>query len=89
MSIEGEVFHLFICLDANKFEWLSFFSLIKAIYQRVSAKPLPNDTSSLVSPTLTSKSLRLTVLTMFLESINQNYGQKQLGSMLTLNGGQG
>ena len=34
---------LFICLDANKFPLLSFFSLIKTIYLSVWTKPLPND----------------------------------------------
>ena len=36
-------FSLFLCLDTNKFVWLSFFSLIKTINPRVSTKPLPND----------------------------------------------
>ena len=35
-----------ICLDANKFVLLSFFSLIKTIYTRVSTKLLPNDAKS-------------------------------------------
>ena len=34
------------CFDANKFVLLSFFSLIKTIYPRVSTKPLPNDAKS-------------------------------------------
>ena len=42
-STGSEPFSLFICLDANKFVLLSFFSLIKRIYPRVSNKPLPND----------------------------------------------
>ena len=42
-STGSESFSLFICLDANKFVLLSFFSLIKTIYLRVSTKPLPND----------------------------------------------
>ena len=37
---------LFICLDANKFVLLNFFSLIKTIDLRVSTKPLPNDAKS-------------------------------------------
>ena len=45
-STGSEAFSLFICLDANKFVLLSFFSLIKTIYQRVSTKPLPNDAKS-------------------------------------------
>ena len=39
----SEPFSLFICLDANKFVLLSFFSLMKRICPRVSNKPLPND----------------------------------------------
>ena len=42
-STGSEPFSLFICLDANKFVLLSFFSLVKTIYPRVSNKPLPND----------------------------------------------
>ena len=42
-STGSEPFSLFICLDANKFVLLSFFSLIKTIYPRVLTKPLPND----------------------------------------------
>ena len=42
-STGSEAFSLFICLDANKFVLLSFFSLIKTIYPRVSTKPLPVD----------------------------------------------
>ena len=45
-STGSEAFSLFIFLGANKFVWLSFFSLIKTIYQRVSTKPLPNDEKS-------------------------------------------
>ena len=45
-STGSEAFSLFIYLDANKFVLLSFFSLIKTIYQRVSTKPLPNDAKS-------------------------------------------
>ena len=42
-STGSEPFSLFICLDANKFVLLSFFSLMRRIYPRVSNKPLPND----------------------------------------------
>ena len=42
-STGSEPFSLFICLDTNKFVLLSFFSLMKRIYPRVSNKPLPND----------------------------------------------
>jgi len=42
-STGSEPFSLFICLDANKFVLLSFFSLMKRIYPRVSNKPLPNN----------------------------------------------
>ena len=45
-STGSEAISLFICLDANKFVLLSFFSLIKTIYPRVSTKPLPNDAKS-------------------------------------------
>ena len=45
-STGSEAFSLFICLDANKLELLSFFSLLKTIYPRVSTKPLPNDAKS-------------------------------------------
>ena len=45
-STGSEAFSLLICLDANKFVLLSFFSLIKTIYPRVSTDPLPNDTKS-------------------------------------------
>ena len=42
-STGSEAFSLFICLEANKFVLLTFFSLIKTIYPRVLTKPLPND----------------------------------------------
>ena len=45
-STGSEAFSLFICLDANKFVLLSFFSLIKTIYPRVWTKPLPSDSKS-------------------------------------------
>ena len=45
-STGSEAFSLFICVDAHKFVLLSFFSLIKTIYLRVSTKPLPNDAKS-------------------------------------------
>ena len=45
-STGGETFSLFICLDANKFVLLSFFSLMKTIHPRASTKPLPNDAKS-------------------------------------------
>ena len=35
-STGSEAFSLFICLDANKLVLLSFFSLLKTIYPRVS-----------------------------------------------------
>ena len=47
-STGSEAFSLFIYLDSNKFVLLSFFSLIKRIYSRVSTKPLPNDSKSLL-----------------------------------------
>ena len=45
-STGSEALSLFICLDANKLVLLSFFSLLKTIYPRVSTKPLPNDAKS-------------------------------------------
>ena len=45
-STGSEAFSLFIWLDANKLVLLSFFSLLKTIYPRVSTKPLPNDAKS-------------------------------------------
>ena len=45
-STGSEAFSLFICLDANKLVLLSFFSLLKTIYPRVSTKPLPNHAKS-------------------------------------------
>ena len=45
-STGSEAFSLFICLDADKFVLLSVFALKKAIYPRVSTKPLPNDAKS-------------------------------------------
>ena len=45
-STGSEAFSLLICLDANKLVLLSFCSLLKTIYQRVSTKPLPNDAKS-------------------------------------------
>ena len=45
-STGSEVFSLLICRDDKKFVLLSFFSLIKTIYSRVSTKPLPNDSKS-------------------------------------------
>ena len=37
-STGSEAFSLFICLDTNKLVLLSFFSLLKTIYPRVSTK---------------------------------------------------
>ena len=45
-STGSEALSPFICLDANKLVLLSFFSLLKTIYSRVSTKPLPNDAKS-------------------------------------------
>ena len=45
----SEAFSLFICLNANKFVLLPFFSLIKTIYLRVLTKPLPDDAKSPLS----------------------------------------
>ena len=48
-STGSEAFSLLICRDDKKFVLLSFFSLIKTIYSRVSTKPLPNDAKSPLS----------------------------------------
>ena len=45
-STGSKAFTLFICLDANKFVLLSFFSLIKTIYLRIWTKPLRKNTKS-------------------------------------------
>ena len=42
-STGSEVFSLTICLDAKNFVLISFFSLIRKIYLKVSTKPPPND----------------------------------------------
>ena len=44
----SEALPLFICLDSNKFVMLSSFSLINAVYPRVSTKPLTNDAKCLL-----------------------------------------
>ena len=46
MSTGSETLVLFMCLDAKKFVFLSFISLIKTLYVRVSIKPLPSDAKS-------------------------------------------
>ena len=45
-STGSVAFSLLICLDANKLVLLSFCSLLKTIYPRVSTKPLPIDAKS-------------------------------------------
>ena len=45
-STGSEAFSLLLCLDANKLVLLSFFSLLKTIYPRVSTKSFPNDAKS-------------------------------------------
>ena len=45
-STGSEAFSLFIYLDANKLVLLSFFSLLKTIYPRVSTKSFPSDAKS-------------------------------------------
>ena len=45
-STGSEVFSLTICLEAKKFILISFFSLIRTIYPRVSTKTPPNDAKS-------------------------------------------
>ena len=72
-STGSEAFSLSICLDANKLVLLSFFSLLKTIYPRVSTKPLPNDAKSpLLVDVRRSKTLllKLPIIGHWLE----NYG---------------
>ena len=65
-STGSQPFSLFICLDANKLVLLSFFSLLKTIYPRVSTKPLPNDAkSSLPVDVRRSKTLLLKLPIIF------------------------
>ena len=45
-STGSEALSFFICLDANKFVLIIFFSLIKTIYPRFWTKPLPIDGKS-------------------------------------------
>ena len=68
-STGSEPFSLFICLDANKFVLLSFFSLIKRIYPRVSNKPLPNDAKG----PLPVDVRRSTTLLLKLPNVEQRY----------------
>ena len=64
-STGSELFSLLVCLDANKFVLLSFFSPLKTIYSRVSTKPLPNDAkSSLPVDVRRSKTLLLKLPTV-------------------------
>ena len=65
MSTGSEAFSLCIGLGANKFVLLSFVSLIKTIYPRVSTKPLPSDAKSpLPVDVRRSKTLLLNVKTL-------------------------
>ena len=63
-STGSEAFSLYICLDANKFVLLSFFSLIKTIYSRVWSKPLPCDAKSPLSVDARRLKALLTKLTL-------------------------
>ena len=66
-STGSEAFSLFICLDAGKFVLLSFVSLVKRIYSRVSTKPLLNDAKSPLPVDLRrSKTLLLKLPTVYL-----------------------
>ena len=68
-STESEAFSRLICLDANKFVLLSFFSLIKTIYPRVLTKPLPNDAKrSLPVEVCHSKTLLLKLPNVFAQA---------------------
>ena len=78
-STGSELFSLLVCLDANKFVLLSFFSPLKTIYSRVSTKPLPNDAkSSLPVDVRRSKTLLLKLLT------NEGEGKLALFSNILL-----
>ena len=46
MSTGSEAFSLFICLDANKFVLLSFFTIIETIYPKIGAKSLYKNAQS-------------------------------------------
>ena len=73
-STGSEAFSLFICLDANKLVLLSFFSLLKTIYPRVSTKPLPNDAKSpLPVDVRRSKTLLLKLPNNDLNHLRLNY----------------
>ena len=64
-STGSEAFSLLICRGDKKFVLLSFFSLIKMIYLRVSTKPLPSDAKSpLPVDVRRSKTLLLNVKTL-------------------------
>ena len=71
-STGREPFSLFICLDANKFVLLSFFSLMKRIYPRVSNKPLPNNAKGRLPVDVrrsTTLLLKLPILTYLITSV--------------------
>ena len=46
MSTGSEAFSLLICLDANKFVLLSFFTIIDTIYPKIGAKSLYKNAKS-------------------------------------------
>ena len=72
-STGSEAFSLFICPDANKLVLLSFFSLLKTIYPRVSTKPLPSDAkSSLPVDVRRSKTLLLKLPTVLRAEANRS-----------------
>ena len=80
-STGSEALSLFICLDANKLVLLSFFSLLKTIYPRVSTEPLPNDAKSpLPVDVRPSKTL---LLKLPYEKAEETWEQAMISSSLT------
>ena len=74
-STGSEAFSLFICLDANKLVLLSFFSLLKTIYPRVSTKSFPSDAKSpLPVDVRRSKTLLLKLPNAHFQELEQKYG---------------
>jgi len=78
-STGSEAFSLFIYLESNKFVLLSFFSLIKRIYKRVSTKSLPNDAKRLLPVEVRrSKALLLKVPTIDLRPAHDGDGYENV-----------
>ena len=71
-STGSEAFPLFICLDANRLVSLSFFSLLKTIYPRVSTKPLPNDAKGPLPVDVRRSKTLLPKLPNAVKTVNEN-----------------